>query len=336
MPSHARSTAPVSVIVPAYNCAPYIGAALDSALSQEPAPLEIIVADDGSTDDTASVVRGFGLPVRYHRLPGTRNGAAAARNAAMRLSRGEFLAFLDADDVWLPRKLDAQLDVLRTYTDISLCATNFGLWRRRADGTWPAPEMALEPVFGSNPIPPTAIDASRTGWLYGQLLMETIVWTSTVVMRRNLYERLGGFREDLRLGQDYEYWLRASRVTKFVTLARPFALYRKHPESATAAWAPVNYELLALRSALARWGRQSPDGSYVSRTDIRRRIGTLHFNMAYNQLWSSSPHRAFRPACKAAFHRPTFSRTWAYIALSILRPLAVAAGYSKPNTKKTG
>lgn len=326
----------MSVIVPAYNCERYIGDALESALNQEPAPLEVIVADDGSTDDTAAVVQDFSPSVRYHRLAGTRNGAATARNAAMRLSRGDFLAFLDADDIWLPGKLAAQLNILRTNPEISLCATNFGMWRRRPDGTWPVPETALQEDFGPEPIPPTAIDSSRTGWVYSRLLMKTIIWTSTVLIRRNLYERLGGFREDLRLGQDYEYWLRASRLTEFVTLERPFALYRKHPESATAEWAPVNYELLALRSALARWGRESPDGSFVSRKDIRRRIGTLHFNMAYNQLWSSTPHRAFPAACKATFYRPAFSRTWAYVLLSVLRTLALASGYTKPTTRNAG
>ncbi len=311
--SSTGSPAPVSVIVPAYNCAPYIAYALRSALDQDPAPLEIIVADDGSTDETRQVVQSFGSPVRYHRLEGSRNGAAVARNAAMQMSQGDYIAFLDADDVWLPGKLAAQLRVLEANPEVSLCATDFGMWRQRADGSWPSPADAVPnaPPTTETNFPPT--DPSRSGWLYTRLLLKTLVWTSTVMIRRNLYERLGDFREELRLGQDYEYWLRASHMTPIITIDAPYALYRKRPDSATAQWAPVNYELIAVRSAISHFGTTGPDGSRLSAKAVRRRIGTLHFNMAYNQLWSGAPHRALGAAIRAAYYRPGFWRTWAYV-----------------------
>jgi len=292
------------------------------------------VADDGSTDETRDVVLSFGPPVRYHRLEGSRNGAAAARNAALQLSEGEYLAFLDADDVWLPGKLAAQLQVLEANPHVSLCATAFDMWRRQDDGTWPNSTdlFSHNRLLDGDNTP--KIDPSRSGCLYTRLLLKTLVWTSTVVIRRGLYEDLGGFREDLRLGQDYEYWLRASRTTHIITLSRPFALYRKRPDSATATWAPINYELIAVRDALKKWGRTGPDGDKVSTTQLRHRFASLHFNMAYNQFHAGAPGRALFAACKAAFFRPSMVPAWFYVARSIVyfTTRASRVFFSKPRS----
>ncbi len=291
------------------------------------------MADDGSTDETREVVQSFGSPVRYHCLEGSRNGAAVARNAAMQMSRGDYIAFLDADDVWLPGKLAAQLRVLEANPEVGLCATDFGMWRQSADGSWPSPADAVPnaPPTTETNFPPT--DPSRSGWLYTRLLLKTLVWTSTVMIRRNLYERLGGFREDLRLAQDYDYWLRSSRVTPILTLAEPFALYRKRPDSATAQWAPINYELVAVRTALSHWGSIGPDGSRLSNKAVRRRIGTLHFNMAYNQLWSGAPHLAIAASLRATYYRPGFWRAWAYVIASTAALVTAPVRRARPTIR---
>src|SRR5665213_2910 len=97
----------VSVIVPAYNSECFIAEALKSVLVQGPSVIEVIVVDDGSVDSTCDIVRSFGDPVRLIRQEN--QGPAAARNNGLRRVRGDYIAFLDADDVWLPGKLDAQL-----------------------------------------------------------------------------------------------------------------------------------------------------------------------------------------------------------------------------------
>ncbi|MBK1727351.1 hypothetical protein CKO13_10045 [Halorhodospira neutriphila] len=301
----------MSVVIPAFNCAEYIAEALESVLQQRPRPLEVIVVDDGSTDDTAAVVHAFGQPVRYLRLPGSGNGAGAARNAGLRASRGEYIAFLDADDVWLPGKLEAQLRLMASRPQFRLCATQFRLWRPYSDGTWPSaaalvPDEAQAAGLG--------LDPERSGWLYHKLLMDTVVWTSTVVLHRGLVEQVGGFREDFKLGQDYDYWLRASRYTPIATLSTAYALYRKRPDSATARWAPINYELRALQSALARWGTTGPDGQRISEQQLQRRLASLHFRMGYNRFWAGAPAEAIAPFWHASRHRPAFWRSWAYLA----------------------
>ena len=97
----------ISVVIPAHNAERYIGEAVESALMQVPRPMETIVVDDGSTDGTAAALARFSTQIIYVRQD--RRGAAAARNEGVRLSRGEFIAFLDADDVWLPGKLASQV-----------------------------------------------------------------------------------------------------------------------------------------------------------------------------------------------------------------------------------
>src|SRR5436190_9018266 len=97
----------VSVVIPTYNYARYLGAAIDSALQQTHAPLEVIVVDDGSTDDTPRLLDGYGDRIRVIRQKNS--GVAAARNAGVREARGELIAFLDSDDLWKPRKLELQI-----------------------------------------------------------------------------------------------------------------------------------------------------------------------------------------------------------------------------------
>src|SRR5215472_561278 len=100
--------APISVIIPAYNHARFLTPAIESVLSQTMEPSEIVVVDDGSTDETSSVLGTFGRQIRVVRQKN--QGVAAARNRGAELATGEYLAFLDADDLWLPRKLEMQLN----------------------------------------------------------------------------------------------------------------------------------------------------------------------------------------------------------------------------------
>ena len=102
----------VSAIIPAYNADSFIREAVDSALGQTHTDVEVIVVDDSSTDDTASVLQSYGERIIVHRQPN--GGVAAARNAGARLASGRWVAFLDADDVWLPTKIERQLAVAST------------------------------------------------------------------------------------------------------------------------------------------------------------------------------------------------------------------------------
>jgi len=205
--------ADVSVVMPAYNSALTIDRALASIAAQTLRPREVIVVDDGSTDDTATTAlaqmsRLGNIALRVFRQ--SNSGAGAARNRGIAEARGEWLAFLDADDQWLPDKLSRSLDVMRT-ENLTMSAHN---------------------LFGVDERGDHLID-SRKRWLeggpdtYNALFQRGFISSSTVVVRRDAVLRVGGFDHDLRSAQDYELWLAllADADCRFTLFAAPLLRY---------------------------------------------------------------------------------------------------------------
>ncbi len=303
----------VSVIVPACNCAVYLEEALQSVMDQGHEAIEILVIDDGSSDHTRQVAARFDGPVRLLETARASSGAGASRNVGLREAKGELIAYLDGDDVWLPGKLQAQIRCLRNHPESAMVASNFIRWYPDDSGQWSSPNRHAAATQAQDS---DALDPERSGWIYHRLLLDTMVWTGTVLMRRELADMVGEFREDLRLAQDYDYWIRGSRLTPILTLARPYALYRRHAESATRRWAPVNYALMVLESAIARWGRVGPDGSAITPEELRHRRFRLHFAMGYNLFWNGQKAAAAPSFIGAWRARPGHVRTALYAILA--------------------
>jgi glycosyltransferase involved in cell wall biosynthesis len=209
----------VSVITPAYNVAPYIAATLDSALRQSFRDFELIVVDDGSTDDTATIVTGFAARDKRIRLVRKPNGGlSSARNAALDAARGDYIALLDGDDLWGRSFLDAQLALLRSEADVSLVTGNAFFLGGSRDG---------EPV---RPVP----DTRREPTLAAILADEEAVFIMTV-FRRTVFETIGGFDETMRTNEDYDFWLRAALAGfKFARNDKPLGVYRRRGDSLSA------------------------------------------------------------------------------------------------------
>jgi glycosyltransferase involved in cell wall biosynthesis len=306
----------VSVVIPAYNVGAHIGEAIDSVLSQDHPQLEVIVVDDGSKDDTAEVVA-----TRYPQLTLIRKengGAASARNAGIRAARGEFVAFLDADDIWLPGKLRAQVDYFRAHPDVAMNCTGFAQWVSDVDGRFPDP---LTIVPDQAAVAADAIDRELSGWIYHKLLLRTFVWTTTVMMRRSLIDRIGLYDESFRLGQDYEYFLRASRETEVHRLSRPYALYRQHAGSATARGIDYNYAARIILKARETWGLASPNGECISAREFQDRIHKIHFMCGYVFLRRGNAATAFDEFRRAVREKPLHLKSWAYVALTGMRAI---------------
>jgi glycosyltransferase involved in cell wall biosynthesis len=203
----------VSVVIPTYNCGPYIADAIESALSQQSCQLEVIVVDDGSSDDTESRCRAW-PSVRYLRTP--RNlGPAGARNCGIRAATGRYVAFLDADDAWLPGKLVAQLLLLEREPQ---CVGASGLMTH-----WEQTEP-----------PPVPDKPPYDIWTAPEMVQKNPIATPTVVVRRQAVESSGGFDEGLRICEDYDLWLRLAQQGPFARLRVPVARYRTRPDGASA------------------------------------------------------------------------------------------------------
>jgi len=199
----------VSVIIPTYNSARYLVEAIDSVLAQTYKDFEVLVIDDGSTDDTESVMSKYGSPVRYIRQKN--GGVSAARNKGIQESHGRYVAFLDADDTWLPKKIERQLAELKAHNGYRFCYTDFS------------------PVsWDLKPLPIKRFE--RQGKALEDLLLRgNVVGSgSTALCERSLFDLAGVFDTSLSQCADWDMWVRLARVTDFLYLNDRLVTYRKH------------------------------------------------------------------------------------------------------------
>lgn len=204
----------VSVVIPACNAAWCVGKAVDSVLEQDYIDRELIVVDDGSTDDTAAVLAGYGDRIRVVRKPN--GGLASARNAGILAARGSLVAFLDADDWWLPGKLGRQVELMDSRPDLGFSSTAARV--EDTDGRllnlWVGSERNgsfLERLFGSHG------DVPGSG--------------SAVMVRRALFDSIGSFDESLRSLEDIDMWMRLAAVSAYDCIDEPLVVILKRPAS---------------------------------------------------------------------------------------------------------
>lgn len=205
----------VSVIIPTYNYGRFIKAAIDSALGQTHAPLEVIVVDDGSTDDTAEVVAAFGERVNYIKQENA--GVCAARNRGVAESRGELIAFLDADDIWEPTKIAKQV-VKFDDPEVGLVHCGMRVFDSDSGETI---EFHLE---GSE------ADTVENLLLWKQPLI--VGPGGTVMVTRRAFDDAGDFDTRAKVGEDWDFCYRVARKYKVGFVAEPLVNYRSHGASA--------------------------------------------------------------------------------------------------------
>jgi glycosyltransferase involved in cell wall biosynthesis len=293
----------VSIIIPTYNCEGFIEEALTSVVRQDYPSREIIVVDDGSTDSTVSIVKRF----PEARLLTQRNaGPAAARNVGVRASSGKYLAFLDGDDVWFPGKLSSQIAYAESHPDEPIVFGQFAFWRIGAGGLYPPAEEFRER-------PGTwEITQPLSGWIYPDVLMDSVIHIITALIQRSVYDEVGGFDESLRGGSDYDFWLRSTHRFRAHKLPQCVALYRLHGQGVTRLPKRVNYPYLVLRRALETLGSSGHGGRNVDRAAMDARLAKLCFRRGDPRL----ARGAFLQSLKHSASNP---RAVAYLLLSALR-----------------
>ncbi len=303
----------VSVVIASFNSGRTIAEALDSVLAQDYRPLDIVIVDDGSTDDTLRALQPYLDSVRVFSQANA--GPAAARNTALQHAQGELVAFVDADDVWLPGKLSAQVRLLEARPEIGAVCTRWQPWHADADGAYRMPTPMRHLTVGDQ------IDPERCGWRYTHLLLGSEMLTSAVMMRRQVIDELGPFDPTLRNGEDYDYWLRLSRIRQIVRLASVGVLYRQWVGSETGTPKPVNYELRVLENALARWGQEGPDGARVDAQALERRIERMRLEHGYAHLLRGSADVALRAYLHAISRHPWNVKFWLRAGQAAIRRL---------------
>ena len=211
----------VSVLMPAFNVERYLAESIDSALAQTYRDFEIVIVDDGSTDDTLGIARRYRAmhPERILVVSQDNRGLAGARNTAIAAARGRVLALLDSDDVWMPTFLEEQMRILDGDLSIAIVTGN-ALNRGGPDNGRP-----VYPADDHRPNP-NLLEIIRD---------ETAVFIMSV-FRREVVDRIGGFDERFRTNEDYDFWIRAALAGfAFARNARPLGLYRRHANSLSAS-----------------------------------------------------------------------------------------------------
>ncbi len=221
----------VSVVIPTYNRAHLVRAAVESVLAQTYRPLELIVVDDGSTDATGRVLAACGS-VRVVRQTHT-GMPGQARNAGARLARGEYLAFLDSDDLWLPQKLELQV----------AAATAGGEVLHHTRERWERSGRVVSQ---------RAQRHRRCGDLFLDSLRKCVIGPSTVLLRRAVFAAAGGFREHLQIAEDYELWLWLTARYPVGYLERALVIKRAgHGDQLSERYGQIEiFRLQALRALL--------------------------------------------------------------------------------------
>lgn len=205
----------VSTIIPTYNRAHIICEAVDSALAQTYRHIEVIVVDDGSKDDTLELLKGYGDRIRV--ISQANGGPAAARNRGIAVSRGELVAFLDSDDIWLPEKIKQQVILLeRAGASVPCCLCNILM-------KWKSGDRASFDIALLKP------SAEEGLWLNVDEVLATrsVLFNQGIIIRREVLDKIGGFDENIRYLEDYEFPLRLSLEGPWAFIKTPLVVWRE-------------------------------------------------------------------------------------------------------------
>ncbi|MCP4714886.1 MAG: glycosyltransferase [Deltaproteobacteria bacterium] len=196
----------ISVIIPTYNRASVVCNAVEAVLQQTYAKIELIVVDDGSTDDTVSRLQAYSTHLKT--ISTTHAGPSSARNCGIKIARGDYIAFLDSDDLWLPGKLEKQLRYMQSLPNGLVCQT---------EETW---------IRNGRRVNPRKKHKKQSGWIYKACLPLCIVSPSAVMIHKSVFEKVGLFDETLLACEDYDLWLRIAPHYPIYLLDEP--LITKH------------------------------------------------------------------------------------------------------------
>jgi glycosyltransferase involved in cell wall biosynthesis len=217
IPSPAAKSPVVSVVLPTFNRLEYLRIAVESVYAQTFSEWELIIADDGSDEETRAYLRALENPPHVRIIWLSHCGIpGAVRNAALREARGEYIAFLDSDDQWMPMKLERQIAALRAHVECRWSYT--GYMRIDAAGE-PQSSAGYDERI------------RYRGAIFEHLLMNAVdIWTPAVVAERRLLAQVGGFDDDLLLFEDYDLWLRLALQSEIHLIDEPLICVRSHDQ----------------------------------------------------------------------------------------------------------
>ncbi len=207
----------VSIIIPAYNSMKFLPETLASVWQQTFTDFEVLIIDDGSSDDIKEWVSQI-ADAKLKLISQPNQGASAARNQGIRAASGEYIAFLDADDLWMPTKLETHVSYLEQNPDIGLVYS----WTAITDAQGKPTGRVMTPT--------------DEGDIFIKILARNIVVCPSVVVRRCCFDNVGLFIDSLRFNEDWEMWIRIASQYKFAVVKEPLVYYRQHANNTSKKW----------------------------------------------------------------------------------------------------
>jgi len=295
--------------MPVLNGKRYIAGAIESILTQTYGNVELVVVDDGSTDETYAMVEPYfhKLNIKYVSHP-ARQGIPASMNDGVRHSTGELIAFLDHDDIWLPEMLETQVAYLESHPDVGMVHSDFQ--------TIDAEGRIIE-----DSVAKCRNRVRVSGSVFPQLFMDCFIVGNSVLIRKECFNRLGYFDESLRFG-DYDMWLRIARRYKVDYVPKVLTAYRQHATQSTrAVSAGRPEEDCVVLAVIENTLRLCPEiRQELGRTTINRRFASIYFDMAYASFAAGS-FASLRSCMRKAIHYwPTNHKYYCYLLASFLPP----------------
>ena len=285
----------VSIVMAAYNHGAFISMAIESALAQTLGDIEILIVDDGSTDSTPEVVSPYLADPRVRYFRQNNQGQASAKNFGISQASGEFVAFLDADDIWMPRKLERQIPLFAdTMVGVVHCLREI-----------------IDPQGCKRPYRPRSLPR---GDVINEMFIDNFVCFSSSIVRRACFKELGVFDERLRLGIDYELWLRLASRYAFDHIDEPLVSYRTgHGQLSNSGEERLQTALKIMDQCLCNSSIRPK-----LRTDvIREAYAMTHNSIAIMHLDSGKLLKTWLNVYTSLRYKPTYFDTYKTVIKSV-------------------
>ena len=250
------STSSVAVIIPCYNAARFIRKTLDSVLSQDYEPIEIIAIDDGSTDETKEILKDYSSYVKLFFHPDSANlGQAASLNLGIKNTKADLIAFLDSDDKWYPKKIEKQVKIFKKHSDVGVVYTNGHAIDEKDNILY----TLFSPSFKEENI-------------RGKILLDCYIsaGASTVMVRKKHLQSVGLFQPELH-SMDHDMWIKLSEITNFYYLPEKLMAYRRHSGQKSSKREQWESGFRILKNACKRYP--------YDKNIIRKRYAVLYFRL---------------------------------------------------------
>ncbi|MBW4616220.1 MAG: glycosyltransferase [Desmonostoc vinosum HA7617-LM4] len=295
----------VSIIIPAYNAMNYLPDALESVLQQTFTDFEVLIIDDGSSDNLVQWA-GELANSQVRLIVQKKQGVAVARNTGIANAKGEYIAFLDADDLWKPTKLEKQVCYLDNHPDIGLVHTNMVLINQEGKSSGRVMKSHAE------------------GDALKQLLEKNTITTSSVIVRNCCLTNIGDFDISLRYSQDWDMWVRIAARYRFAVIKEPLVCYRQHANNATKNWQMWEKGL----GVIEKLFQSAPkDLIYLK----NHSYGYANIYLAWKALQNGDRHQAMCFRTKAIAHYSQLRYSLGYMRLSVAIAIMQWLGFDSFN-----